>query len=181
MSKLLGYENNVKKQEILNVQINLLNKCTSRCKSCRKYLWPNEELGFDDVCKTLKVLKQNFNLQTVLFSGGDPLLYNNFEKVIDFCVDNGIVFSVITTLITKDKKLLKKIAEKAYRIHVSIDAQEPRLYKNIRGVDAFEIVNENVNFVNKIRANFGLIPIRISATIGAINFQQPIQSAQNSF
>ena len=44
MSKLIGWEEELKRDCILSIQMNLLNKCTSRCMSCRKYTWPNDEL-----------------------------------------------------------------------------------------------------------------------------------------
>ena len=169
MSKLIGYEEEVKNKSILSIQMNLLNKCTSRCISCKKYTWPNDAIKVEDVKNTLKVLKEKFGLRTVLFSGGDPILYKGLEEVIAFCVDNDIKYSLITTLITNNEELLKLIAKTAYRIHVSVDGANAELYRKIRGVNGLANVEKNIDIVMSMRPA-DMIPIRISATIGIFNY-----------
>lgn len=172
MSKFTGYESEIKDGKILSIQMNILNRCTSRCKSCRKYTWPDDMLMLVDIKNTLKVLKDDFGLQTVVFSGGDPILYPQFSEVIDYCNELGIAYSLITTLITKDIELLKKIANTAYRIHCSVDSTFRSIYKDIRGVDGLEIVKQNTKVIQSIRITNNLIPIRISSTIGKMNYDE---------
>lgn len=173
MGKLTGWESEIKANNILSIQMNLLNTCTSRCETCRKYTWPNVQLDIDTIKKTLKVLKEKFGLSTVVFSGGDPILYKNLFEVLEYCKELDIKFSLITTLITKNEEILKYIADNAYRIHVSIDSMQNELYKKIRGVDALGIVKENVSFVQNIRKQNGKIPVRISSTMSKLNFNEP--------
>lgn len=167
-SKLLGYESEIKNKDILSVQINLLNKCTSRCKSCRKYKWPNIELKPKDVIKTLKVLKEEFGLKSVFFSGGEPLMYESLPEIINFCIDNEIKYSLITTLITENENILKLIAKTAHRIHASFDTVDEISYYKIRGVNKFETARKNLVFINSVRDE-NKIPVRISSTIGVLN------------
>lgn len=174
MGKLTGWEKEIKDNNILSIQMNLLNTCTSRCATCRKYTWPNVQLNVDTIKKTLKVLKDKFGLSTVVFSGGDPILYRNLFEVLHYCKELGIEYSLITTLITKNKDILRYIAENAYRIHVSIDSMDPELYKDIRGVDALGIVEENISFVQEIRTKMKKIPVRISSTMSKLNYDEPI-------
>lgn len=169
MSKLLGFENEIKNKNILSIQMNLLNKCTSRCKSCRKYTWPDNELSLTDIRNTLTYLKKQ-GLQTVVFSGGDPILYKEFDKVIDLCNELEIKFSLITTLLTKNYELLKKIATNAYRIHVSFDSCTEDGYKYVRGVNGCNTAKENIGFVQGFRE--GKIPVRISSTMSKMNFKE---------
>lgn len=172
MGKFTGYESEIKNGNILSVQMNILNICTSRCKSCRKYTWPNDKLSLDDICNTLKVLKEKFGLQTVVFSGGDPILYLQFDKVIEFCVNEDISFSLITTLITSNKNLVEMIAKYAYRIHCSIDSTNISRYKVIRGVDGLKAAFFNIKTINTIRKKENKIPIRISSTISKMNYDE---------
>lgn len=174
MSKLTGWESEIKNNNILSIQMNLLNTCTSRCETCRKYTWPNVQLDVDTIKRTIKVLKEKFGLSTIVFSGGDPILYKNLIEVLDYCNELDVKFSLITTLITKDKNILKYIAENAYRIHVSIDSMHPDLYKKIRGVNALDIVKENVKFVQEIRTGLNMIPVRISSTMSKLNYDESI-------
>lgn len=170
MDKLFGYEKEIKEQKILSVQINLLNQCPSHCKSCRKYTWPKDSLPVKDVLNTLRFLK-NQGCTSVFFSGGDPLMYTHFSEVIDFCVSIDLPYSVITTLICKNAVLLEKIAKTAYRIHVSMDAVNSNLYKDIRGIDGFEIATNAIDYINSKR-DHDKIPIRFSSTIGVFNYNQ---------
>lgn len=172
MGKFTGYEKEIKDGNILSVQMNILNRCTSRCKSCRKYTWPNETMSVDDIRNTLSVLKNKFGLQTVVFSGGDPILHPQFSEVIDVCKDLDIAFSLITTLITGDMELLEKISENAHRIHCSVDSVRSSRYAFIRGVDGLGIVKRNIGIANKIRIKNGMIPVRISSTISKFNFEE---------
>lgn len=174
MSKLIGWENELRKKNIVSIQMNLLNRCTSKCKSCRKYTWPKDELDFNVVKKALKTLKEEFGLQSVVFSGGDPILYSKLSELIDFCMENDIKYSLITTLISNNTDLLEKIARTAYRIHVSVDGASTESYKYIRGVDGLEIVGKNICKIQSIRTVEGLIPVRVSSTISKMNCDEVI-------
>lgn len=172
LDKFFGHEQEIRRKDIISVQINLLNKCTSRCKSCRKYTWPENEFDVDELIKIISVLKDEFGLQTIFFCGGDPILYKEFPKLIEFLCNNGIKYSLITTLITKDEALLNLIAKTAYRIHVSVDAIDKNIYKIVRGVDGFDIMKNNIEFINKIKGNNKLPIIRFSSTIGKLNYNE---------
>ena len=170
MDKLIGYESEILNGNMLSVQVNLLNKCPSRCLSCRKYEWPDVQIPYDKLEMLLTSLKGQ-GLQTVVFSGGDPLMYHMLPDAIHFCVENGIKFSLITTLICKDDALLELIAKTAYRIHVSIDSVSDEMYKYIRGVDGLSIVKDSIKKINAVRPK-DMIPIRISSTMSNLNFKE---------
>lgn len=171
MNKLLFNEQAIKNKSLICLQINLLNKCTSKCKSCRKYTWPDDELPADDVKNLIKWFA-NQGGQTIVFSGGDPILYSDFEDVAVYAESLGIKWSVFTTLITKDIDKIRFLAEHAYRLHISIDAIESEQYKFIRGVNAWEIVDSNLRYLQANRKN--KIPVRISSTITSFNYDKCI-------
>lgn len=170
MNKLNGYEKEIAEKKILSIQINLLNKCPSKCKSCRKYTWPQDILPKKDLFNVLNFLK-NQGCTSVFFSGGDPLYYPDFSEVIDYCQKIDLSYSLISTLICKDEMLLKKIAKTAYRIHVSIDSIDKEKYKLIRGVDGLEIATKAIDIITNNRSK-NKIPIRFSSTIGVYNYNQ---------
>lgn len=176
LNKFVGHENEIRRKDIISVQINLLNKCTSRCKSCRKYTWPDNEFDVDELIKIITVLKNEFGLQTIFFCGGDPILYKEFPKLINFLVESGIKYSLITTLITYDKELLELIAKTAYRIHVSVDAIDKEKYKEVRGVYGFDVMRESIAYINSIKQEtVSQYPIiRFSSTIGKLNYDQMV-------
>ena len=171
MGKLTGYEEAIKNRDILSIQMNLLNTCPSRCLSCRKYEWPNVQLEFETIELTLRCLKKMAGLQSVVFSGGEPLMYKHLPEVIALCQELDIKYSLITTLITTKYDLLELVAKTAYRIHTSIDSVRHERYAYIRGVDAFDRVKESIMVINSKRPK-DMIPIRISATMSNLNYEE---------
>lgn len=171
MNKLTNHADKIRRNHIISIQINLLNRCTSKCKYCKKYTWPNDELDVKVVKRTLYYLHSK-GLQTVVFSGGDPILYKNIKEVISYCKELGIETSIITSLITNNVELLEYLAENVDRIHCSVDAANRDLYKELRGVDGLKIVQNNLKLVNDIRVNFNKSLVRISSTISNKNFEE---------
>ena len=172
MGKFTAYEKEIKENNILSIQMNLLNACPSRCLSCRKYEWPNVQLDIDAVKCTLRYLKLQ-GLQTVVFSGGEPLMYKHLPEVIALCQELDIKYSLITTLITKRFDLLELVAKTAYRIHTSIDSVNEERYAYIRGVNGLQTAKESIKFINQNRPS-DMIPIRISATMSNLNYKEAI-------
>lgn len=167
MNKILPYVELIRREpKILSAQINLTNRCTSRCKSCRKYTWPDAELNFEVLKLTLLYLKYE-GLETVVLSGGEPLLYAYFDKLINFLAKENISYSIITTLIFKDENMIKKIAQTAERIHISLDAVNQEEYHKIRGVNAFSVIENNINLINEHRKHS--LEFRASSTISKLN------------
>lgn len=174
LDKFVGHEKEIRANRIISVQINLLNSCPSRCKSCRKYTWPDFKWDVNELKNVIKNLKEKFGLQTIFFCGGDPILYKDFPELIDFLCEQEIQYSLITTLLTTNYSLLEKISKTAYRIHVSVDAVDKELYKEIRGVNGFDLMRKNLKYINEIKGKNELPIIRFSSTIGTLNCKSVI-------
>lgn len=168
--KLLNCVNEIKQKRIISVQINLLNACTSKCVYCKKNEWPRDVLDADVVIRTLKWLAEQ-GCKTIVFSGGDIVLYKDFEKVVNATHKFGMKCSIISTLITKNKDLIQFIARHVDRIHTSIDGSNAEEYKKCRGVDGFDIVVENLKTINRIRRHLMKSPARISSVISILNYK----------
>lgn len=169
MSKFTGCEQIIRNRSLVSLQINLLNKCTSRCVYCRKYEWPNVSIDFTRLKEVLQYLKHNEGLQTVVFSGGDPLLYEHLVELLSFCKNLGLKVSLITTLLTGNMEKLNAIATYADRISVSMDAKNAEDYMKLRGVNGFDLAVKNIKYVNDIRNSLGLQVIRFSTTVSLAN------------
>lgn len=171
MSKFTPYLNqSLNNPKVISMQINLLNKCPCKCISCKKYEWPNESLNFNKLKEFIEVFN-NQKGETIVFSGGEPLLYNNFKELIEFMNTTNIEYSFITTTLG-NRENLELMAKNAKRIHVSCDSSDVREYEKIRGINALDNVIENISFIQKYRKN--KIPVRISATISKYNYNQII-------
>jgi MoaA/NifB/PqqE/SkfB family radical SAM enzyme len=162
--KLIDQEHMIK-----SIQMNLLNKCTSNCKSCRKPTWPDHILDLNVIRRTLSHLR-HYGLESVLFSGGDPILYPDLSDLMEYCKSINLPFSFITTMITGKNDLVIEIAEKATRIHISVDAANPELYSQVRGTGtkAFQLVKHNLGTIDMYRPK-DLEKPRLSMTVAAHN------------
>lgn len=169
MNKIYNHVNDIQECKMLSVQINLLNKCTSKCVYCKKYTWPDDILDLKVLKKCIHYLKGR-GVQSIVFSGGDPILYPFIEDILSYCKGLNIQTSLITTLISTNKELLEFIAKNCTRIHCSIDSSNVDTYKKLRGVDAINLVKDNIKFVNTVRKLYNEIPIRISSTISNKNY-----------
>lgn len=174
VEKLIGYEAEIMRNDILSVQINLLNRCTSRCVSCKKYTWPPDELNIEDVKNVVDVLVDNFGLKTVVLSGGDPILYEELEGLVEYLNGKNVLSSMITTgIVTKMSRV--NIMADIYRIHVSLDACTKAGYERIRGVNAFGIVDKNIKMLSRKRKEKGRMPVRLSSTISKLNYDRAME------
>lgn len=171
MTKLDFYKDAIKNCNILSVQINLLNNCTSRCIYCRKYTWPKDIIPYGKLLEAITYLKEQ-GLKSICFSGGDPILYPKIVDVLKFCKNLHIKTSLITTLISTNKFQLADIAKLATRIHCSVDSTKNDVYSYLRGVDQLPLVKENLIYVNDIRSKLKIKPVRISSTISNINVDE---------
>ena len=170
--KLFCKTEKIVRGDLISMQINLLNACPSRCKSCRRYEWPKDTLPYGKLKELIIECKNHYDIETIIFSGGDPICYPELEKAMHLCTDLGIEFSLISTLITNDNERIKSIATMAERLHVSLDSVNKEGYKEIRGVDAFDIVEKNVATIQEIRKLLRKQPIRFSMTVSKLNYKE---------
>ena len=157
---------------ILSMQLNITNKCFSRCKSCRKYEWPDVELSLPDIKRILHVMKDSFNCKTIVLSGGEPLAHPYINSIIDEILKNQMKYGIITSAITNSAETLLKIARTAEWIQVSLDAADEKLYEEIRGINAYKIVIDNIGQINRIRKSNSLRKIKIDCTVSKTNVDQ---------
>jgi radical SAM protein with 4Fe4S-binding SPASM domain len=153
---------------ILSAQLNITNKCYSKCKSCRKYEWPDVKLELSDVIRILDVLKE-MSCESIVLSGGEPLAHNNFAEIVGEILKRQMKYCVLTSALTKHNINLELIASTADKIQVSIDAHNANLFEEIRGVDAFDRVCANVQEMVEIREITSLEKIRINCTLSKTN------------
>jgi radical SAM protein with 4Fe4S-binding SPASM domain len=120
--KFLTVENNFYLKSPLIVWIELTRQCNLKCKHCfvsgGKSL--KNELTTDKIYDLLDQLKM-LNVFCVVFSGGEPLLNQNFLSIIQYANKLNFVTSLVTngTLLTEE--IIKKLPEKNFRLTISID------------------------------------------------------------
>ncbi len=92
------------------VKIELTNRCSRNCMHCSSNATNNignlKELDFEDVCKIIKE-SQLIGVETIVFTGGEPLLYDKLPELIDLTNKLGMQSTIYTFAYRTDETLNK--------------------------------------------------------------------------
>ena len=92
------------------LKIELTNKCSRNCMHCSSNATNNinnfKELNFEDVCKVIKEAKQ-IGVQTIVFTGGEPLMYNRLSDLVKLTSKLGMKSTLYTFAYRTDETLNK--------------------------------------------------------------------------
>jgi len=175
MSKLSDYYKYVEKNNglykinyPLSIQINLTNKCYQKCIGCRKYKWPNSQLEIDDILNIFSLIKLKQN-NTIVYSGGEPLIHKEINKIIEVTENN---FGMLSSGLWPKNMSIELFKNKYFKwISISIDGSSYEMYKKCRGIDSLDIAIKNIS---KIKTFNEKLNIRINSTISNINYTEII-------
>lgn len=120
----------------LSIQIELTSMCNMKCKYCYNSSGQkgNNELTIEEWVNVLNGIVDAGGIFQCTFSGGEPLLFNNLNTLMDLLYNDGTSFNLITngTYLDENKVLLLK----KYRwnwIQVSLDSVSPEIHDFVRG------------------------------------------------
>lgn len=142
--------------------IELTTKCNSKCKYCD--YWKSNSINMD--IKLLERIKTQFKgiqVSNLIFTGGEPLLHPNFIQTVEKIIN--IINPKICTLMTNGlllNKYEKEVSTFFNRIIISIDGFDEHSYSKTRGINGFNKVLDNINF---IKERHKTIEIRIKTTL----------------
>ncbi|MGL5756578.1 MAG: GTP 3',8-cyclase MoaA [Paraclostridium sp.] len=153
-------------REIDYLRISLTDKCNLRCIYCMPQDIQtdniNNELSFEDYKTILKVFS-NAGIKKVRFTGGEPLLYENLDKLIEYarveCRIDDICMT--TNAIGLSNKINKLKHNGLKKVNISIDSLNEEKYKKItRGGDlnqVLEAIDKCIKLGIKVKINCVLI------------------------
>lgn len=147
---------------IINLEV-FRGACPCKCVHCPVGIMQNDERGqvygikhmnielFKKVCNEL--YSKGIGVIRI-HSVGEPLLWNNLVEAIRYAREKGILTWIFTSLVTDNYKLLEELCNRVSVIEVSINSVEKKDYLNTKGIDAFELVKKNLEYMNHyIREN----------------------------
>jgi AdoMet-dependent heme synthase len=145
-------------------------KCNLACKHCRRLDAPENETDELTTSEMRTVLDSVSTLgkPVIVFSGGEPLLRNDWEELSAYAksLDLSTALATNGTLITPT--LAKRIAPAFRRVAVSLDGTAPETHDTFRGVSgAFETALAGIS---ALRAEN--VDVQINVTITTHNADQ---------
>ena len=140
------------------VWLHITNKCNLKCRHClfSNTLNNGREIPFDTLINLIDHLN-HVGTNIFIFTGGEPFLYPDFHKVVNYIlnksIDNNVAILTNALLIKKFFPELKESSD-LDRIHFQISCEGIfQDYEKIRGVD-FKKFLEAVEFFQENNLNF---------------------------
>lgn len=155
-------------RQVTGVRVSLTDRCNFDCVYChneglgdtRGPMDPRDgEVGTDEVVRFLKVVEE-FGIDSVKFTGGEPMLRQDLEEIIARTPDSMEVSMTTngTFLPGRAKGLVNSGLE---RVNVSQDAIDPEDFAQVTKTGAFEQVIEGVNAALEA----GLNPVKLNMVV----------------
>lgn len=149
--KSLLTEKDLDKLYPVSVEMTLTNQCNLNCIYCsdndlRKRQGKKQALSYEVIERLFSDLAEGGTKGIVLEGGGEPTLYPEFDRVIKLAKQKGLGIGLITNGTVSLKPELVKEFE---WIRVSLDASTSKEYMELKGVDCFEHVVNNISHYAK--------------------------------
>jgi MoaA/NifB/PqqE/SkfB family radical SAM enzyme len=142
-------------------------KCNFKCKHCIFECPKDEELDFEKYKKVIKKFLP-YDLHTLTFTGGEPILHPRIGEMVEFASKNNIYFDIISNAFWYEKYLpiVKKNRKFFRRFCFSLDGLE-KTHDFERRKGSFKRVIEAVHFYKKLG-----IDININFVLNNKNYEE---------
>ncbi len=146
----------------------ITSRCNFSCKHCLRDFSYNKDLPFELFEKAVLEAKK-YNFRHACLTGGEPLMYPEFNQALELLVNNGYRFSIVTNGYEFENKapLIMKHKNCANFVAFSLESIDKEKHDSIRRQGSFE----------KLLANFALcktqkIPFRIVTALSSLNHEE---------
>ncbi|WP_137196184.1 GTP 3',8-cyclase MoaA [Halalkalirubrum salinum] len=155
-------------REVTGVRVSLTDRCNFDCVYChneglgdtRGPMEPSEsEMSTDDVVRFLEVAEE-FGVGKVKFTGGEPMLRQDLEEIIERTPDSMEV-SMTTNGTFLPGRAADLVDAGLERVNVSQDALDPEAFAEITQSGAYERVMEGV----QAALDAGLDPVKLNMVV----------------
>ena len=140
------------------IQIHPTLECNLYCKHCYSESGPQLKTSLNKkiICDVIKDAA-NLGYSVVSISGGEPLLYDGIEDILEYAKTCGMYTSLTTNGTILDNTHIKKINEHLDLLAISLDGP-PELHNTIRNhTNAFKILKKGLRNIRENNVHFGFI------------------------
>lgn len=120
------------------VTLYLTERCNSRCLSCDHWRHGQRDIDLETVERLLPGLHE-LGTETVLVSGGEPLLHPHWASIASRLRSQGLKLWLLTAGLALARHAAE-VARHFEQVTVSLDGSTAARYAAIRGLDAFDAV-----------------------------------------
>lgn len=136
----------------LSVQLELTNRCSSRCSHCKRHTWSDSEEMTTSQLKILIDELYQLRVKSVTVSGGEPTCRSDLEEILSYARSKQIRLGVISNGVEFTEQVAKAIVTNCEWVRISLDASNKDDYGRIRGdASHFESVMKSLNLLREAR------------------------------
>jgi len=128
----------------VSVEISLTSRCQLHCIWCSDLdlrMRENETLPMETVLRVAEDLKRHGARGLVIEGGGEPTIHPDFDKIVERCADKGLALGLITNGV---RPIPASVMRRFDWIRLSLDCTSRQEFIDLKGVDAFDRVIENL-------------------------------------
>ncbi len=155
------------------VQIEFTYQCPLHCLHCYSDCYNNpeyarRELSTNDIKKIIDKLHKAGSMW-LCFTGGDPMLRDDFIELYDYARNKGFLLTIFTSLAALTDEMLSKFIEKPpFSIEITLNAATEETYEKISQVEGlFDKVIGNIKKL--LEAN---LPLKIKTMLTKNNIHE---------
>lgn len=130
------------------LRISLIDKCNLRCTYCMPenpdFMSAPHLLSTDEILETAKLFIEEYGINKIRLTGGEPLIHPDFGKIVEELGKTGVRLAVTTNGILLDRYLDVLQAAGLKSINISLDTFRKERFKEITRRDELEVVLENI-------------------------------------
>jgi DNA-binding transcriptional LysR family regulator/molybdenum cofactor biosynthesis enzyme MoaA len=160
MKETLARKNTTSKKEL---RIILTQDCTYKCEFCHKEGIKcniDTKLNNDDIVFLHKIFKDNFGINSIHFTGGEPLLKKDFIELLKDLKANDAYICITTNGYLLDKQI--DIGKYVDKVNISLHTLDKKVYENTSNLSlSFDKTIKNIRL---LRSSYPLLNIGINMT-----------------
>lgn len=142
--------------KIKHILFEISDSCNFACRYCyfhnRKYM---KAVDFGKAKKIIEVLKSKFDIQSIGFTGGEPLLRKDIFRILAHCKKLGIKTSLGTNGSLINEPNVRNIKEYVNTVTVSIDGDES-YFNWVTNSSKYDVVIKGLELLKRNRVLFGV-------------------------
>lgn len=136
----------------LYVYLEITDNCNFKCKFCSVGNKSHHFMKLELAKKIIDNLR-NLNIYDIYYTGGEPLLHPDFDKIVKYANSQNMRQTVLTNgfLIDKKQNILKDCTSVCVSLHGNKE-----MYNKITGVNCYDKVIHNILLLKNVRISYTL-------------------------
>jgi MoaA/NifB/PqqE/SkfB family radical SAM enzyme len=157
------------------INFQMTNRCTLRCKMCNiwKLTSDEKEIDTDEMKRILKEVKNWNNTRYVSFVGGEALIkMEDMLEIIRYAHSLGFYTNIVSNATLLTQKVCKNLVDTGLnRIALSLDGAKKEIHDHIRGEGNYKQILKAIKTFLRLKKNYD-IKIDLSTVVMSYNFRE---------